>query len=157
MTRMVRMTALGMLAALALTACGGGEGIGGPQQENAARADNLCEETQEKVGTLADDAGADRDLVRAAAERLAAFDAPSENETTWLRFVRETENLWLALEDVAQSRDPSTNDRPRAERALVRVRETNARIVELAADYGMEVCSDGGWAEPAPRSGRDRS
>ncbi|MCA1693067.1 MAG: hypothetical protein LC733_13055 [Actinobacteria bacterium] len=143
----MRMTALGLLAALALTGCGGGEGVGGPQKENAAKADAVCEETQDKVGTLGDDAGADRDVVRAAAERLATFDAPSENETTWLRFVRETENLWLSLEDVAQSRDPSTNDRARAERALVRVRETNTRLAEHAEDYGIETCAEGGFAK----------
>ncbi len=143
MSRSVRITALGILTALALVACGDAEGIGAPQRENAQRADEICGATQREVGTLADDAAMDRDAVRNAAERLAALDAPSENETTWLRFVRETENLWLALEDVAQARDPAVNDRARAERAVTRVRETNDRIKELARDYGMEVCSDG--------------
>ena len=143
MTRSVRMTALGVLAALALAGCGDAEGAGGPQKENAAKADAICEATQDQVGVLADDAGRDRDLVRTAAERLAALDAPSENETIWLRFLRESENLWLALEDVAQAREPTVNERARADRAVTRVRETNTRLAELARDYGMEVCSDG--------------
>ncbi len=137
------MTALGLLAALALSGCGDAEGASEPQKENAQRADAICEETQDQVGTLADDAGKDRDLVRTAAERLARLDAPSEDETVWKRILRESENLWLALEDVAQARDPAVNERARADRAVTRVRETNTRLAELATDYGMEVCSTG--------------
>lgn len=143
MTRTGRMAMLGVLAALVLGACGDAEGISAPQRENAQRADGICERTQDQVGTLGDDAARDRDAVRAAADQFNAIDAPSEDETIWLRFVRETENLWLSLEDVAQARDPSTNDRPRAERAITRVRDTNTRIMELAREYGMEVCSRG--------------
>jgi DNA repair ATPase RecN len=139
----VRMTALGLLAALALSGCGETEGVAAPQRENANRADQICESTQDQVGTLADDAGKDRDLVRAAAERFAALDAPSENETIWQRFIRESENLWLALEDVAQARDPAVNERARADRALTRVRETNTRLAELGEKYSMQVCNAG--------------
>lgn len=157
MRRLVRMAALGILAALALTACGGGEDASGPQRAFGEEVDIICEETQEQVGpTLGDDAAADRDAVRAAAERLRTLDAPSEGEPTWLRFVADTENLWIALEDVAQSREPSVNDTARAQRALDLVNSTNQELVELAADYGMQICADGGWAEPPPRSRRDR-
>lgn len=156
MTRLVRMAALGVLAALALAGCGGGEDAGGPQIAFAEEVDVICEDTQAKVGpTLGDDAAADRDAVRAAAERLHTLDAPGENESTWLRFVADTDNLWLSLEDVAQARDPSVNEAARAETALTRVRDTNDRIIELADKYGMEICADGGWAEPPPRSRRD--
>ncbi|MDQ3979587.1 MAG: hypothetical protein M3314_08555 [Actinomycetota bacterium] len=143
MTRSVRMLVLGVLAALALSACGETEGIGTAQRENAERADAICQRTQAEVGTLADDAANDRDEVRRASDEFKAINAPSENEIKWTRFVRETSNLWLSLEDVAQARDPSTNDRPRAERAVTRVRETNTRIMELAEDYGMQVCNRG--------------
>ncbi len=145
MTRSVRVAALGVLAALALAGCGGdpAEGVSGPQRENAQRADAICERTQDQVGRLGDDANQDRDLVRAAADQFNALDAPSENETTWLQFVRESENLWLSLEDLAQARDPSTNERARADRALTRVRDTNTRLAELARKYGMQVCSEG--------------
>ena len=147
MTRLARISALGVLAALALAACGDAEeGQSGPQKEHTQRVDAICEETQDKVGTLGDDAAADRDAVRSAAERFRSFNAPSEDETVWQRFVVESENLWLTLEDVAQSRDPSTNDRPRAEEALTRARDTNARLAQLARDYGMSTCADGGLA-----------
>ena len=148
MTRSVRIAVLGVLAALALTACGDTEGIGTPQRENAEKADAICQPAQVEIGRLADDAGKDRDLVRAAADKFNALDAPSENETTWLRFVRESENLWLSLEDVAQARDPSTNDRARAEEAVTRVRETNTRLAKLAKDYGMEICDSGLGTNP---------
>lgn len=151
MARMVRITALGVLAALAalaFTACGEPEeGVSGPQKAQAVRADAVCEETQDKVGTLADDAAADRDAVRAAAERFHSFNPPSEDETIWKRFVTEADNLWLSLEDVAQARDPSTNERARADRAVVRARDTNARLADMAEEYGMTTCANGGLAE----------
>ena len=140
----MRMTALGILAALALAACGDAEGgIAGPQKENAQMADAICEQTQDQVGRLADDAARDRDLVRSAADRFNALDAPSENETVWLQFVRESENLWLSLEDVAQAREPTVNERARADRGVTRVRDTNTRLAELGKEYGMQVCSQG--------------
>ena len=143
MTRSVRRLVLGVLAALALSGCGETEGIGTPQKENAQRADEICQTTQVEVGTLGDDAAKDRDAVRQAADRFNQLDAPSENETTWKQFLRESENLWLSLEDVAQARDPNVNERARADRAVTRVRETNNRFAELAKKYGMEICDSG--------------
>ena len=148
MTRSVRTLGLVVLAAVVLSGCGETEGISGPQKENAEKTDLICQSTQVQVGTLGDDAGKDRDAVRTAAEKFAAVDPPSENETTWQQFVRESENLWLSLEDVAQARDPSTNDRARAERALTRVRETNTRLAELGKKYGMEICDKGLGTNP---------
>ncbi len=143
MTRSVRMMALGLLAALALSACGNAEGASAPQKENAQKADGICERTQDQAGTLGDDPAKDRDAVRTASEQFNALKAPSENETIWLRFLRESENLWMSLEDLAQARDPSTNERARADKALTRVRETNTRLADLARDYGMTECSKG--------------
>ena len=143
MTRSVRRLALGVLAALALSGCGDAEGIGDAQRQHAEQADAICQTTQVEVGTLADDAAKDRDAVRAAADRFNQLEAPSEDETIWLQFVRESENLWLSLEDVAQARDPSTNDRARADRGVTRVRETNTRLAERAREYGMEICDTG--------------
>jgi hypothetical protein len=158
---LVRRAALGILAgALALTACGGGEGTGGAQQDFAEQVDVVCEETQAQVGpTLGDDAAADRDAVRAAAERLHALDpdSPAEDEAIWKQFLADTDNLWINLEDVAQARDPSTNEAARAQTALDRANTTNQDLIEFAQEYGMEICADGGFAEPPPRSRRDRS
>jgi hypothetical protein len=147
-TRSMRVLALGVLAALALVACGETEGIAGPQKEQAQEADAICEQTQGQVGRLADDAARDRDAVRSAADRLRAMDYPSENETVWLRFVTESENLWLALQDVAEAREPGVNEQARANRAVTRVRETNDRVKELARDYGMEACAEGFGTNP---------
>src|SRR5919202_1398296 len=60
-TRWVRVMALGVLAALALSACGNAEGASTAQKENAQKADAICEQTQDQVGTLGDDAAKDRD------------------------------------------------------------------------------------------------
>ncbi len=145
MSRLVRWVALSLLVALALSACGDEEEtVSGPQREQAQRADVICREVQRRVGpNLGDDPAAERDAVRSAADRFLAMNAPSENETTWMRFVQETNNLWLSLEDVAQSREPGVEDRARADRALQRARDTNSRIMELAREYGMTDCAQG--------------
>ncbi len=143
MTRWLRVMALGVLAALALSACGDAEGASTAQKENARKADAICEQTQDQVGTLGDDPAKDRDAVRSAAEKFAGLKAPSENETTWLEFERESDNLWMSLEDVAQARDPAVNERARADRALTRVRDTNNRLAKLAQDYEMQECNKG--------------
>jgi hypothetical protein len=143
-SRIVRVVGVCLLAALALSACGGGGSTSGPQRDLIKKADAICLDTQDKVGrTLGDDAAADRDAVHSASNRLMALDAPSEDESTWMVFVQEVNNLWIELEDVAQSLDPSTNDRARADRARARVRQTNDHIKQLAKQYGMVNCAMG--------------
>jgi hypothetical protein len=142
-SRFVRWMALPLLAALALAACGddGGE-PSGPQREQAQRADGICRETQRKVGeNLGDQAAAERDAVKSAADRFLAMDPPSEEETIWQQFVQDTNNLWLNLEDIAQAQE--AGDRARTQRALQRAQDTNARIAELAEKYGMTDCAKG--------------
>ncbi len=142
MSRLVRCVALAVLAGLAFAACGEATGVSGPQREQAQRADAICREVQSRVGpTIGDDPAAERDAVRSAADRFLNMNPPSENETTWTLFVQETNNLWLALEDLAQAQE--ANDRARADRARERVRDTNARIAERARDYGMTDCARG--------------
>jgi hypothetical protein len=129
---------------LVLSACGGGEDIGGAQKENAEKADNICLDAQDKVGNaLGDDAAADRDAIRQATDKLMALNAPSENENTWMLFVQNTNNLWIALDDIAQSLDPNVNDRARAERARVTVRSLNEKVMKYADQYGATECAAG--------------
>ncbi len=145
MSRIVRMTCLCLLGAFALAACGDdGGGASGPQKETAERADQICRATQRTVGAnLGDDAAADRDAVRGATDQLMRIDPPSENETAWTLFVQSHNNLWIALEDVAQALDPNVNDRARADRARTKVRDLNNDVKKYATDYQMEICSQG--------------
>ena len=143
MSRIVRLAVGFLLAALALGACGEG-GVSGAQKEQAERADDICIDLQEKVGReLGDEPEADRDAVRAASDQFMAMNVPSEGETTWEIFIQSTNNLWISLQDIAQSLDPNVNDRARAERARETVDQVHENIRNAADDYGMEVCSEG--------------
>jgi len=137
-----------LLGALVLSACGGGDSIGGAQRENAERADDICIEAQDRVGNnLGDDPVADRDAIRQAAEQLLAINPPSENENTFELLRQNVNNLWIALDDVAQSLDPNVNDRARAERARETIRTLNERVVRYADQYGAEECALGFGAD----------
>jgi hypothetical protein len=145
-SRIVRMTCLCLLGAFALAACGGDSqgGASGPQKETGERADRICRDAQRKVGdVLGDDAAADRDAVRAATDQLMGINPPSENETTWELFVQSHNNLWIVLEDIAQSLDPNVNDRARADRARTTLRTVHDNVKRYATDYEMEICSQG--------------
>ncbi len=143
MSRIVRLGIVSMLAALALAACGESE-IGGAQKAFAEEADVVCLEAQDKVGReLGDDAPADRDAVRAASDQFMQMDPPSEGETTFEVFRQSVNNLWITLQDIAQSQEPTVNDQPRAERARETMRQVNEKIMETADDYGMEACARG--------------
>lgn len=143
MSRIVRLGLVGLLAALALAACGEGE-IGGAQANFAEEADTVCLEAQDKVGaTLGDDAVADRDAVRAASDRFMELDPPSEGETTFEIFRQSVNNLWITLQDIAQSQEPTVNDQARAERARETMRQVNENVKKAADDYGMDACARG--------------
>lgn len=143
MSRIVRLGMVGLLAALALAACGEGE-IGGAQKDFAEEADTVCLDAQDAVGReLGDDAPADRDAVRAASDRFMEMEPPSEGETTFEVFRQSVNNLWITLQDIAQSQEPSVNDQARAERARETMSMVHDKVKETAKDYGMEVCSQG--------------
>lgn len=143
MSRIVRVACLALVAGLALGACGE-SGISGDRAENAKRADEICLNAQDKVGRgLGDDAAADRDAIREAADQMKAINPPSENENTWQLLVQNVNNLWIALEDIAQALDPNVNDRARAERARVTVRELNEKVMRYGKQYDANECGQG--------------
>ena len=144
MSRIVRLVVGVLLGAFVLGACGDGGDIGGAQAANADRADEICLNAQDKVGRqLGDDPGADRDAIREAADQLKSINPPSENENTWQLMVQNVNNLWISLDDVAQSLDPNVNDKARAERARVTVRENNEKVMRYADQYRAEECARG--------------
>ena len=144
MRRFVVMSGLALLPALALGACSGGSKTSGPEREVIAKAEAICQDTQDKVGrTLGDDPAADRDAIREATDKLMAIKAPTQNQQAWELFVQSTNNLWISLDDIAQSLDPSVNDKARADRARATVKTVNNNVKKYAADYHMEECSKG--------------
>lgn len=144
MRRFVGVTGLGVVAVLALGACSGGSKTSGPERAVIAKAEQICLATQDKVGSkLGDDPAADRDAIRAATDQLMAIQAPTQNQQAWTLFVQSTNNLWISLDDVAQSLDPNVNDKARADRARATVTEVNALVKKYAKDYHMTECARG--------------
>lgn len=144
MSRIVRLTGLCVLGAMALGACGGGGGASGPEKKVISQADTICQNTQDKVGSkLGDDPAADRDAIRAATDQLMGIKAPSQNLNAWTLFVQSTNNLWISLDDVAQSLLPEVNDKARADRARATVKENNDLVKKYASDYHMDACANG--------------
>ncbi len=144
MRRFVVMSGLALLPALALGACSGGSKTSGPERAVIAKAEVICQDTQDKVGSkLGDDPAADRDAIRAATDQLMAISAPTQNQQAWTLFVQSTNNLWITLDDVAQSLDPNVNDKARADRARATVKTVNNLVKKYAADYNMPECAKG--------------
>jgi len=138
------MSSLALLPALVLGACSGGSKTSGPEREVIAKAETICQDAQDKVGrTLGDDPVADRDAIREATDKLMAIKAPTQNQQAWTLFVQATNNLWISLDDIAQSQDPSVNDKARADRARATVKANNDKVKQYAADYHMEECAKG--------------
>jgi hypothetical protein len=140
-TWIVRMVGGCLGAALVLGACGDTR-IGEAQEENARRADAICLEAQDAVGrTLGDEPAKEFEAIRAAADKLEALDAPSQDEHEFDLLVDQMNNFWLQLSDLKEATE--VNDRPRAQRALERARGTNDQIANLADDYGATQCAEG--------------
>ena len=97
MRRFVVMSSLALLPALALGACSGGSKTSGPEREVIAKAETICQDTQDKVGrTLADDPAADRDAIREATDKLMDIATKDPN-----RELRKQAIFWLG-----QKKDP---------------------------------------------------
>ena len=144
MSRFVRMTGVCLLAAMAVGACSGGSKTSGPERAVIAKSDQICLNAQDKVGSkLGDDPAADRDAIREATDQLMAIKAPTQNQQAFTLFVQSVNNLWISLDDVAQSLLPEVNDKARADRARERIATLNKDIKKYAADYHMHECIRG--------------
>jgi hypothetical protein len=109
-TWIVRMVGGCLGAALVLGACGDTR-IGEAQEENARRADAICLEAQDAVGrTLGDEPAKEFEAISAAADKLEALDAPSQDEHEFDLLVDQMNNFWLQLSDLKEATE--VNDRP---------------------------------------------
>ena len=153
MSRMVRLVGAVMGAALVLAGCGETSGnVGGAQQAVIDEADNICLDAQDAVGaTLGDDPAADRDAIRDATEKLKAITEPSQNQNRWELFLQNHNNLWIVLDDIAQSLDPNVNDKARADRARVTMVQVNDNVKKYAGQYKAEECANGYGRPPRNR------
>jgi hypothetical protein len=132
------------MTAFVLGACGSSSGVSGAQADLIKKADSICANAQDAIGrTLGDDAAKDRDAVHAASDKLMALKAPSEDQTTWMLFVQNVNNLWISLDDVAQAQDPTVNETSRIAPARARIRDLNKSIIKYATDYHMNDCARG--------------
>jgi hypothetical protein len=133
-----------LLTALVLGACSGGGSVSGAQEEQAKKANAICQDAQDAIGRqLGADPNKTEAALHTAADKLKALSAPSENENTWMLFVQSTNNLWLSALDYSQSLDPNVNDRARAQRALQRMHDNNALAMKYATEYHALECARG--------------
>lgn len=133
-----------LLAALVLGACSGGGAVSGAQEEQAKKANAICQDAQDAIGRqLGADPTKDEAALHTAADKLKALNPPSENQNTWMLFVQSTNNLWLSALDYQQALDPAVNDRARAQRALQRVHDNNAQVMKYAEEYHALECAKG--------------
>ncbi|HVL07017.1 MAG TPA: hypothetical protein VM388_13590 [Acidimicrobiales bacterium] len=104
-----------------------------------AQVDPICAELQGKIGQLGENAEQQAADVEAAVMRMREANAPRDDRAIADLHIAAMENLYLALQDVDQSR--RVNDLPRAERALESARLNNEKAASAAERYGMVACA----------------
>ena len=138
----IRHCAVAAFVALAAGACGAGGDDGrltGAKGQYAAQVDPICADLQGKIGELGQDPEKQARDVEDAVNRIKAVRLPKEDDTRAQVFIAAMENLYLALQDVDQSR--RVNDQTRATAALANARVNSKTAAEAAESYGMVECA----------------
>ncbi|CAA9221588.1 MAG: hypothetical protein AVDCRST_MAG10-700 [uncultured Acidimicrobiales bacterium] len=138
----IRQCAVAAFIALTAGACGaaGDDGrLTGAKGQYAAQVDPICAELQGKIGELGQQPEQQAKDVEDAVNRIKAVSLPKEDDTRAQVYIAAMENLYLALQDVDQSR--RVNDQARAERALEGARINNKTAAEAAESYGLVECA----------------
>lgn len=126
------------LAVLFAGACAGDaedDTPGGARGRYIERADPICREMHDRVGTLGDDPAGERAAIQSALDRLRALGIPGEESERLEVFLVELSNMTANLEDIDQSR--RVNDQRRVGAAQARLRETDQRASQAADRYGF--------------------
>ena len=113
--------------------------MSGAKAAYVAQVDPICAELQDKIGQLGENAEQQAKDVEAAVMRMREAGAPKDDSSIADLHIAALENLFLALQDVDQSR--RVNDQPRVDRALERARLNNKQAADAAKDYGMVACA----------------
>jgi hypothetical protein len=70
---------------------------------------------------------------------MKSAEIPRDDEAIAKRFIAAMENLYLALQDVDQSR--KVNDQPRAQKAVATAKLNAEAAAKAAKSYGMVECA----------------
>ena len=101
--------------------------------------DPQCAQLQDKIGQLGENAEQQAADVEAAVMKMKEAGAPRDDKSIADLHIAALENLYLALQDVDQSR--KVNDQSRVDRALESVRLNNKKAADAAESYGMVACA----------------
>ncbi len=138
----IRICAVAFLIAPVVGACGAGGDDGrltGAKGAYAAQVDPICAELQGKIGELGQNPEQQAKDVEDAVNRIRAVQIPRNDDERARLYIAAMENVYLALQDVDQSR--RVNDQPRAQRALDGAKVNNKTAAEAAESYGLVECA----------------
>ena len=136
-----RLIGIALFVALLAGACGSGgdDGVTGAQAKYIAQVDPICKDLQGKVHDLGSNPGQQAKDIEDAVNRIRSVQKPRDNSEQADVYIAAMQNLYIALQDVDQSRQ--VNDQPRAQRALDTAKTNDQKAAKAAKDYGMKVCS----------------
>ena len=138
----IRITAVALFIAAVGGACGsGGDGgrLTGAKGTYASKVDPICKELQNKIGELGENPEQQAKDVEEAVGRMKSAEIPRDDEAIAKTFIAAMENLYLALQDVDQSR--RVNDQPRAQKAVATAKFNSEAAAKAAKSYGMVECA----------------
>ncbi len=144
--RATGLVVIGLLAALALSACGGGDG--GERLSKAgfiAQGNRICAETQQQVNSAVQTSFPNKGLVPTAAEAEQFVDGPFDDlvqrEIDQLDELRPPEQDQERVDEMLQAGRRGLEEiKSNAVLVLNQDRNPLNRYGELASDYGLEGC-----------------
>ena len=134
-----RLCLVAHFVALLAGACTASDDLSGAKAAYVAQVDPICAELQDKIGQLGENAEQQAKDVEAAVMRMREAGRPKDDSSIADLHIAAMENLYLALQDVDQSR--RVNDQARVDRALESARLNNQKAADAAESYGMVACA----------------
>ena len=134
-----RLCSVALFVALLAGACTASDDLSGAKAAYVAKVDPICAELQDKIGQLGENAEQQAKDVEDAVMRMREAGAPKDDSSIADLHIAALENLYLALQDIDQSR--RVNDQGRVDRALESARLNNKKAADAAESYGMVACA----------------
>jgi hypothetical protein len=113
--------------------------LSGAKAGYVAQVDPICADLERKIGELGENPEQQARDVEDAVNRIKGVSKPRDDDSIADLHIAALENVFLALQDVDQSR--RVNDQPRAERALESARLNSEKAADAAESYGMVACA----------------